>query len=203
MLSTPSLDGAYFCYKVPFLCLAALEVARHFPNSKFIHILRDGRDSADSLERTYPDALTDRVLADNRLANNKNSEIGIIRSYRNFFLPWWVPAGREDDFIRLSPYGRCVWMWQEMVARAIACGQSIGMERYIELRYDEVVSQPLKEAQRLLEFLGLPMSRRLRRRFNCARTESIGVARHRQSAARFEEANVVAGDLLRQLGYLV
>jgi hypothetical protein len=202
LLSKPSLEGAYFCYKEPFMCLAATEVARHFPNSKFIHILRDGRDSADSLERTYPDALTDRVLTNKRLANNKNSEIGIIRPYRDFFLPWWVPAGREDDFVRRSAYGRCVWMWNEMVSRTIACGHSLGMERYIEVRYEEVVSQPLKQAQRLLDFRGLPMSKRLRRRFDRARTESIGVARNRQCPERLDEAKAVAGDLLRHLGYV-
>jgi hypothetical protein len=197
----PGLEGSLFCYKEPFMCFAIEQVAQHFPNAKFIHILRDGRDSADSLERTYPDALTDRVLQDNTLAINKNSEIGIIRHYRDFCLPWWVPAPKENDFIARSAYGRYVWMWKEMVSRTIACGRSIGSQRYLELRYEDMVVQPVENARRLLDFLGFPIGRRLLRRLNSARTDSVKISKIRQSRARLDEAAAVAGDLLRQLGY--
>src|SRR5207302_4981584 len=117
-LRKPSLAETLFCYKEPFLCFAAEPFAREFPRSKFIHIVRDGRDNADSLKRSYPGVLSDTVLRDKHLLACKNSEIGFYRSFDAWHIPWWVPQGEETEFVNLSEYGRCVWMWRVMTERA-------------------------------------------------------------------------------------
>jgi hypothetical protein len=197
----PSIDGVSFCYKEPFLCFAIEQVARHFPNAKFLHIVRDGRDCADSLQRTYADALSDDVLTDERLATNKNSEIGIFRQWQNYYLPWWIPAGRESEFVGRSTYGRCVWMWKEMVARATGCGRTLGSPRYLELSYKDLVTAPTEHARRIIEFLGIGDMPCLVRRMRQARITSVGINKRRQPQARIDEANQIAGDFFRQFGY--
>ena len=85
-----SMKNLVFCYKEPFLCFAATQFAEHFPNSKFIHIIRDGRDNADSMCRTYADALTNRTLSSDTLCMNKVSEIGKWNRVDGFNFPWYV-----------------------------------------------------------------------------------------------------------------
>jgi hypothetical protein len=119
LLSRPSLDGITFCYKEPFLCFAATKFADHFPNSRFIHIIRDGRDNADSMCRTYGDALSDDILASDSLSLNKVSEIGFWRRIEDFNFPYWIKADELDDFRRLTHYGRYVRLWKEMTERAL------------------------------------------------------------------------------------
>jgi len=197
----PRLEGVSFCYKEPFLCFAIDQVAQHFPKAKFLHIVRDGRDCADSLERTYAAALSDDVLTDERAAQSKNSEIGIYRKWDKYYMPWWIPAGRETDFIRHSTYGRCIWMWKEMVARAASCGRTLGSTRYLELSYNELVSAPREHSKRIVDFLGIGDMPRLVRRMDKALVTSVGINRRRQPQERIDEANQIAGDLFRQFGY--
>ncbi len=201
LLKKPSLESVLFCYKEPFLCFAMDQVAAHFPQSKFIHIIRDGRDAADSMERTYPDALSDRVLKDETLTVNKNSEIGVYRIKDGYCIPWWIPEGEEKRFIECTSYGRCIWMWKEMVSRALKCASSIDWQRYLELRYESVVTQPVETASKILRFLGFESNRRMINRLKRTRSSTIGIAERRQSPERLDEAWRIAGDLLGQLGY--
>lgn len=201
LLDSPSLENAIFCYKEPFLCFAATSFADEFPQAKFIHIIRDGRDNADSMERKYPDALADHVLKDPRLAQNKNSEIGPFRQFDNWCIPWWVEQDDQEKFVRASRYARCVWMWREMTERARALRRHAGEDRYLELSYERFVQQPVDEAQRVLDFLERPMSRATRRKLRSAYGSSVGISAERQSAEKRREAQVFAGDLLQRLGY--
>ncbi len=196
-----SLDGAIFCYKEPFLCFAVEQVAAHFQNSRFIHIIRDGRDNADSLERTYPEALSDAVLSTVSLAERKSSEIGVWRMCGSHCIPWWVEQGSERAFVACSVYGRYIWMWKEMVARVIKMGKELGDKRYIELRYEETVSSPAESASRLVDFLGVGVNRGLLRALRRAKKDSIGIGGRRQSSAHLLEAESIAADLLESLGY--
>ena len=199
----PSLDGKYFCYKEPFLCFAIEEIAAHFPRAKFLHIVRDGRDNADSMERSYPDALSDRVLMNERLAGNKNSEIGIPWPHGSYFLPWWIDSGSADEFIRSSQYGRCVWMWREMVSRAANCGRALpGPDRYLEFKYESIVTEPRENAgASTFRLSGVQTGAHRLKKFNSARIGSIGISRSRQPQAKIDEADRIAGDLLRDFGY--
>jgi len=203
LLRKPNIDGTYFCYKDPFLCFCVEHLAGHFSNAKFVHIIRDARDNADSMERSYPTALADEVLTDERLANNNNSEIGIYRAWQHYYLPWWVPENRESEFIGHSQFGRCVWMWREMVTRAASCGQTLGSARYLEIRYEDMVTAPQESAKRISEFLGIADMRRLLKKLNMSRVSSVGINKRRQPQVKIDEANRIAGDVLKRFGYHV
>jgi hypothetical protein len=196
----PSLEGALFCYKEPFLCFTADKFARVFPNARFVHIVRDGRDNADSLERAYPDALSDEVLKDDFLSGNKNTEIGLWTKLDGVNVPWWVPAADAARFGKMSRYERCVLMWREMTLRARALGKS-HPERYFELRYEDLVSDPQRRGKELLSFLGRPYDRRAQRAFGKAFPGSVKISLRNQDRARIRAAEALAGPLLRELGY--
>lgn len=201
VLQRPTIEGRYFSYKEPFLAFAMRELAAHFPESKLVHIIRDGRDNADSMIRSYPHALSDRVLGDRSLALNKVSEIGIPRRFGERYVPWWIKEGEEEHFLACSQYGRYVWMWREMVSRVQNCGKQVGGGRYLELRYESIVSQPQENAEGILRFLGFDTSRSLLRRLGHGRVDSVGIGRKNQSAQFLDEAQAIAGPLLHSLNY--
>ncbi len=198
LLKKPALAGSTFCYKEPFLCFAAEEFAAEFSKSKFIHIIRDGRDNADSMMRTYPDALTDAVLRDKFLVENKSSEVGMYRDVRGFAMPWWIKPQDEEDFLSASQFGRYMYLWREMTVRAQAL-RKLGPERYLEIRYEEFVEHSEQTVATVCRFLGRnpAKSKKAHKAFN----RSVGISASRQGAGGLAEANVIAGDLLRSLGY--
>jgi hypothetical protein len=201
-LRPPTLDGALFCYKEPFLCFAADKLARHFPSARFVHIVRDGRDNADSLERTYPEALSDEVLRSDFLSGNKNSEIGPWRTIDGVNVPWWVPPADAARFGGLTRYERCVLMWREMTRRARDVGR-VAPDRYLEVRYEDLVREPVRWGREVVEFIGREFTPGVRRAFGRAVTSSVGIGRRNQNADRIRDAGAIAGPLLRDLGYEV
>jgi hypothetical protein len=190
-----------FVYKEPFLSFACEQFARHFTRSKFIHTIRDGRDCADSMVRTYPHALRDEVLRDRLLWRLKGSEIGVARSWNEWHLPWWLPEGAEEEFLSLMPFGRYVWMWQEMVRRGKVLAEQLGPERVFELRYEEFCERPQEVGQRTAAFLGVPFSRSFERFLRTVTTRSVGCHRT-QSPEVLAEAERVGAPLLEELGYI-
>jgi hypothetical protein len=190
-----------FAYKEPFLVFAATVFAEHFKNSKFIHIIRDGRDCADSMVRTYPHALVDQVLRDPVLGRLKGSEIGLARRWHEWHLPWWLPEGTEEAFVRLQPYCRYVFMWHVMVGQGLSLGRMLPAERYLELRYEDFCRQPHEAGQRILAFLGCQSCRPFRRILGSMTTRSVK-CHVRQEARILQEANHVGKSLLRELNYL-
>jgi hypothetical protein len=200
-LSKPTVQGRWFVYKEPFLCFAAEHFAHAFPQSKFIHIIRDGRDCADSMERTYPHALTNSVLSSDELSFNKVAEIGMWRRKGDFNFPWWIPECEEASFRAMSTYGRYIRLWSEMTSRARALAAFLPADRYLEIRYEALVQEPEAHAARLLSFLGASASKEFIRRLREGSNRSVRIAARRQSEEKLQEAAGIAGDLLGRLGY--
>ncbi len=196
----PGIQDGLFMYKEPFLCFAAEKFARQFTAARFIHIIRDGRDNADSMERTYPDALADHVLSDERMVRNKNSEIGMSREINGLHIPWWVPETEHEMFMSAERFGRCLMMWREMTLRARALS-TIGSRRYIEIRYDALVNAPQAELEALCKFISAKPNGRMRKFAKSASKSSVGISSQRMTPERKAIAEQVAGPLLRSLGY--
>ena len=189
-------------YKEPFLVFAAPELADHFTRAKFIHIIRDGRDCADSLDRTYALALSDEILKDEVLSRQKGSEIGVSRRWGEWILPWWVDEGSEEAFVSHTPYGRYIWMWRNMVNRGREVGKTLGPDRYLEVRYEDLCREPESTGKRLVEFMQTRPHPRFSKYLTRASVKSIGIHR-RQGADALAEAKDIGGDLLAELGYEV
>lgn len=201
LFSSPSMKGLTFCYKEPFLCFAATQFPLHFPNSRFIHIIRDGRDIADSMCRTYGDALSDKILSSDALSANKVSEIGFWNRVDGFNYPWYLKDGEYSSFRVLSSYGRYVRLWKEMTERALALSSSLSPHRYLEIRYENIVINPEVESNRIQKFLGKKAASSLTNKLRNAHSTSVGILKVNQDLKRLEEALVVAGLLLKKLGY--
>jgi hypothetical protein len=200
-LGRGSLENALFCYKEPFLCFAAAAFASEFAGAKFLHLIRDGRDNADSLERCYPHELSDEVLKNGDLVEDKNTGVGYYRVVDSWHIPWWIPTGQEREFVELNRYGRYLWMWREMTERAMALASIVGEERYREVRYEELVRDPLSLGKVVTTFLGKELNARTRRALKKAFTSSVKVGSRNADTQRLQQARNIAGSLLLRLGY--
>jgi hypothetical protein len=189
-----------FGYKEPFLIFAAEPFAKHFSKAKFVHIIRDGRDCADSMLRTYAHALTNEVLRSPFLWRLKGSEIGVARKWQGWFLPWWLERGAEEAFLSLPPFGRYVWMWEVMVRRGQELAPLLGPQRLLEVRYEEFCKRPAEVGQRLVEFLQIPSGGAYRRYLRSVNTRSVGCHR-RRSRGLLVQSEKVGSPLLAELGY--
>lgn len=186
-------------YKEPFLAFAPELPYAALPGCRIIHIFRDGRDVADSLERRYA------PLGDHGLEHPAQNELLFTRAWDHRHIPWWVDEHRDEEFIASSSFVRSVWMWKEMVRRAHAFASRTDVSetgRVIEVRYESLVCDPVVEGQRLLDRLGVAGGRRVWRRFREAHDRSVGI-HTRRPVDEIAAATKLASAELEMLGYEV
>ncbi len=117
-------EGTQFvAVKNPFHIVIVDELFHYFPNMKFIHVIRDGRDTACSL-RTFPK----RKIVNGKIVPN------IVR----------------------SPFDWCIRRWVSCINR----GRKGGMksDRYIEVKYEDLVNNTAITMEKIYEFLGVEMT---------------------------------------------
>ena len=153
---------------------------RLFPDARFVHLIRDGRDAALSF-LTVPDGI---------------------------MTEGW---GHPHDASGFA----CQWATEVRAARAL--GEHVGPQRYLELRYEQLVAEPETELRRvcafagleyddaMLEYVGQTESARKEHQQRLKEPPRVGVRDWRtemggEARAAFE---AVAGDLLDELGYEV
>ncbi len=187
-------------YKEPFLSFAPGLVLASIPAAPVVYLVRDGRDCANSLVRSYD------VLSDERLTRLWYPEMRMGRRVDHRYVPWWVAEGDEDAFLAATPYVRAVWMWKAMAERceaAFGTPEAASPEaagRVLTLHYEALMAEPQAHGARVAAHLGATPSRAYRRRLEDARTTSIGSFR-RRDPAEVAAAERVAGDALARLGY--
>jgi hypothetical protein len=184
-------------YKEPFLAFSPDLVFDALPGSRLIHLVRDGRDVADSLVRSYD------VLSDRALAGLETNEVPIGRRHDSIFVPWWVEVGKEEAFASADQYVRAIWMWREMASRcqAFLAREDVGASgRVLTVKYERLMTDPVGEGHRIVEHLGLDTTAIVEKRLREAHSRSFGIHSGRTAEA-IREAEAVAGPQLGAFGY--
>ncbi|MGI8972822.1 MAG: sulfotransferase family protein [Gaiella sp.] len=155
-----------------------------YPEAVAVHVIRDGRDVVTSLlERGWLSA--DREGTDDaRLAYGPQAR-------------FWVERGREHEFATAGDATRCAWAWRRYVVAARAVP-----ERTVELRYEQLVSDPAGAAAPVAERLGIG-SDSLAEEFARVHDRSAGRWRRDLAAQQVAEVEAEAGTLLEELGYVL
>lgn len=185
-------------FKEPFLAFAPELMLEAVPEARLVYLYRDGRDSADSLVRSFG------TLTDTALASPAAAEVVTGRRQGGRWVPWWVEDGADDAFLAASPFVRNVWLWKAMNGRCIRCfdrADRSRAERVLRVSYESLVANPGQVGQSIVEHLGGDWTHRLDRQFRRASPASIGIHR-RLPGAEIEQATALAGPELSALGYL-
>lgn len=187
-----------FIYKEPFLSLVPSLAVESLPGAPIVYIYRDGRDVANSLDRSY------RVLTDNRLTDLRSTEMRVGRKFDYRFVPYWVEKGREAEFLSSSPYVRCIWMWAVMVKQCREYFEQSGIVssgQVLNIKYEEFMSDPVGGGEMIAKHFGAEPTKAYIKRLRRGNTDSIGKYRKRDYR-ELDEAMRVAGKELEMHGYL-
>ena len=200
-----SLDDIKVVYKEPIATFIPQFLYEVFPDAKLIHIIRDGRDVAVSMIRTY-NVLNSRVLkSEEEMLYRGTDELAFPRKVNGGVVPWWVEEDREEEFLHTSQYHRCIWFWRIILERClkeVEESNGINDSNYMEVRYEEICHNPFATGEKILEFLELKPTRMFFKRLKAARISSIGTYKKFGDKEDILLAEREAGNLLAQLGYI-
>lgn len=194
LLAASEGRGRRFSEKTPQHCFLIDRLASWFPDAQFLHIVRDGRDAALSH--------ADKPWLAAASAGSGRREPGgyLWGPYPRF----WVEPDRRAEFATTTDLHRCIWAWRRHTESALANGARLPAARYLEVRYERVVTDPGASATQIASYLGLSAADatgfgdRLRQ----ANPNSVGRWRTELDPAGTEAIEGEAGQLLRRLGYL-
>ena len=184
-----------FAEKTPRNCFIIDFLANAFPDSRFVHIIRDGRDVAVSHSKKP-------------WLQAGQSSSGKVEPGGYPYGPsarYWVEPGREKEFESTTDMHRCIWSWRRFTESALKSKIDLPSDRYHELRYESLVNAPIMESERLLKFLSIDNSHSCDLFYQAvaqASSDSVGQWQRELSHEQLEEIRSEAEPLLRQLAYL-
>ena len=184
-----------FAEKTPRNCFLIDFLYQAFPDAKFIHIIRDGRDAALSHSK--------KPWLQVASAKSGKRETGgyLYGPYARF----WVEPERKHEFEKTSDIHRCIWAWRCHTEAILAQTANLPEFQYYELRYEALVTRPKEEAQCLLDYLKIdnPNSQNLlHQEFARANPSSVGRWKQELSPEQLKQVETEAGSALQRLDYL-
>jgi hypothetical protein len=199
--------------KTPYVSAEVFgEIAAIYPEARVIHIIRDGRDAAVSLMHH----MWNYAKAEGGIYDLGPEELKRRDAYRNV-----SPVALAESLFTKERLTSIASDWSSGVSRAIEDGPSLLGDNYTEVRYEDLLAQPLEEVRRLLDFLGADAGEKtverlveksaFERKSNRERGQEDPSSRLRKGVAgdwknvfTAEDKRIfkeVAGDVLIKLGY--
>lgn len=193
--------GRRYVDKAPRNCLRVPYLRALFPDAWFVHVKRDGRAAVSSLITGWRD--------ESGMFPGMDLPGGVsIRGYDGATWKFLVPQGWRAYARGSSLAEVCAFQWVAANEGILAARESLGIERWVEVRYEEFVASPAAEAGRLFETIGLPLDPRvLDYAGSLDRRVSKAVSPPRLDKWRQENPEEIAGiveliePMMRRLGY--
>jgi len=126
---------------------------RTFPKMKLIHILRNPLDVALSIQKK-------KWFSDHALENVESLSIRkevTLPSGKKKKLPWWVRPEDVEKFLGYSEFSRGLCCWRTLMEQepaSLSQAKAKANENYFEVRYEELISNPVKTLQNICQYLG-------------------------------------------------
>jgi len=189
----------------------------HFvlPNATFIHLIRDGRAAtASAVERWKGTPRLDYLMRKSRsvpLRQVLRSGLRFIanrikaRLRRRHYTQSWGPRwpGMDEDVRTLSLPEVCAKQWMIAVRAALEQKGAIPEDRYLEVRYEELVADPVAEFGRLADFVGAdPLDAGFQEHVRTQiHASSVDKWKQDLKGDDLERVERIIGPLLEELGY--
>lgn len=186
-----------FAEKTPQISLIIPFLHQTFPNARFVHIIRDGRDAAVSLAKKP-------WYSQNMNGSGAKEPDGYPFGSKARF---WVEAERTEEYEQTDDLHRCLWLWRRYVETILQSKLQLPSHQYHELRYEALVQNPVEEAEKLMDFIELTQPKlrsNLQETFaKRANPTSIGNWRSALTTKQLDRIQPEAATLLKQLDYSV
>lgn len=169
-------EGRVYAEKWPGNVFLIRELAQMFPQARFVHVIRDGRDAAESAVKRF---------GGKWLAGGRDPFIQVAMNR----------LGYDES---LSLLGRAALRWRLQVEEALRALASIEQHRVYQLTYERLLASPADVIQELFQFLEEP--------FDWSRLPSIDSGNTKKWVKWSDEDirvfKEIAGELLIGLGYM-
>ncbi len=185
-------DRRFLC-KTPMLLPYIRFLHELFPDARFIHLVRDARQNANSM------------LKLNRLCNE---QLQRIRARRPGALdePTFVPYPRLPGLPELvGRFGAddlrtTAHLWNEAMAFIEAARPQIPANQFHEVSYEDIVARPQEELAHIFRFLDLPEPGATVTTYH-TRLAGVGKVHHQNQYNGFEIVEGICGPTMRRYGY--
>jgi len=140
-----------------------------FPESPVIHIVRDGRDAACSIRKRWKSPLDLKYIWENKAF--PLNEIPFFLERQLVFLwqrmvsregrvKWWGPKFDDSEELvsRHSLIEICGIQWKRCTEAALAGLEKLEPGTFMQVKYEDVVSDPVNIMAQVRKFLDLPVS---------------------------------------------
>jgi len=141
---------------------------RQFQNAKYVHIWRDGRETALSMSKFHPMrlsqisreimAIVGKTLAD--LSFSDEIAPGDLAKLPPHYRALVAHGFDVDAYLRVSfPLEGIARSWSRMLCERLPLLAKLPPERVLHMRYESVLHSPAEELRRLIEFLDPSLER--------------------------------------------
>jgi hypothetical protein len=136
-----------------------------FPDARYIFLQRDGRENINSLINAW------------RTPRYRTYELPEPHSIPGTDPKWWkfvlYPGWSDDAKGPLEVV--CARQWTSCNDQALAASKDIGLDRWAEIRYEDLIEKPVGEVGRILDFLELPFEQGIREGAEATATTPINI----------------------------
>ena len=183
--------------KTPRNALRVSFVDALFPDARYVHLVRDGRENVNSLLNAW------------RTPRYRTYRLPEPHSIPGADPQWWkfvlYPGWEDDSGGPLETV--CARQWVTSNEHALRDLASVG-GRAVRVRYEDLVDSPEDEVGRVLEFLGVPYDDALRAKAASVRTTPVNVVTppergkwRKENPAEIEAVTPLLRPTMEVLGY--
>lgn len=184
--------------KTPRNALRVSFVDALFPDARYVFLQRDGRDNVNSLVNAW------------RTPRYKTYRLPVPHSIPGADPHWWkfvlYPGWREDVNGPLELV--CAKQWSSSNDYALEASKKVGADRWIDVRYEDLVATPEQQIDRVMKFLDLPYEDVVRTQAQESKTTPINVVTppepgkwRRENPREIEAITPVIAPVMEALGY--
>ena len=185
-------EGTYFLGdKTPFYGMHMAKILKLWPDAKFIHLVRDGRYAATSMQK-HGDFVR-RINAGFHKEKEFDNFLQIEDQYKSM-----LSFYSEESVALIS----CIQLWKKIINQIRYESENIPHDTYLEVRYEDLVRQPISELRRIGNFLdiSLPLTW-LAKACQVPRPFTIWKQRKRISGAEYDSLTKEAASMLKVFNY--
>lgn len=189
-------------------------VDRILPNAKYIFLVRDGRDAVASAMSRWTAPMDWQYIASKArhvpltdlpryACSYASNRVRRLLSPDQRLATWGPRFRGMQDFLAEKTLAEvCAAQWERCVSKARMDLGEIESSRVIHVKYEEFVTEPISELQRLQQFLMIDAPPGTQRHATAKiSNRSVGKARTALSARTLTQISPIIEPLLSQLGY--
>lgn len=210
-LSRQSKGQPFLLEKTVSNCLRIPYILKVFPDAKFIHLIRDGRDVIESVQRQWGEA-RELSYAFKKLKTFPLKYAGAyLLEYGLNWMRFGLGQKGADDYIWGVKYPGyiedlknktilevCAHQWRICLVNSLTQLALLPHDKVLEVRYEDLVKNPETQLADIGSFIGIQKSK-----FKHTRLTSNNIGKYKKAFSPDDIARIepILGPLLKQLKY--